>query len=159
MIIRQARVSDAAAITVMLNDVVDKTTITFTAVRKTEESVADDIRARGPAFQVVERDGEPVGFATYFPFRSGPGYGRTKEHSIVLTAKARGQGIGRALMTALEEVARAEGVHVLMAGVSGENPSGLAFHAAIGFVEVGRLSEVGFKFDRYLDLVLMQKVL
>lgn len=157
MIIRQARVSDAAALTAILNDVVDNTTITFTTLRKTEETVAADITARGAAFQVAENGGAVVGLATYFPFRAGPGYARTQEHSIVLTAQARGQGIGRALMTALEDVARAGGVHSLMAGVSGENAAGLAFHSAIGFVEVGRLPEVGFKFGRYLDLVLMQK--
>lgn len=159
MIIRPARATDAEALVMILNDVIDTTTITFTSQRKTVEDVRDDILAKGDAFLVVEIDGIAAGYASYFPFRSGPGYAHTKEHSIALAGPARGRGAGRALMQALEEVARAEGVHSLFAGVSGENPSGLAFHARLGFVEVARLPEVGFKFGRWLDLVLMQKML
>lgn len=159
MIIRPGRPDDAAPLTAILNDVIDNTTITFTSDRKTEAMVRDDIASRGAAYQVVEIDGVAAGYASFFPFRSGPGYARTKEHSIALGRGARGQGAGRALMAALEEVARGEGVHSLIAGVSGENPSGRAFHAAIGFVEIATLPEVGFKFGRWIDLVLMQKKL
>ncbi|SHH28779.1 GNAT family N-acetyltransferase [Marivita hallyeonensis] len=159
MIVRPARVSDAAAVTALVNDIVDNTTVTFTSVRKVEADIAADIASRGAAFQVVEIDGEVAGFATYFPFRAGVGYGHTKEHSIVLGPHARGRGCGSALMAALEDVARSDGVHSLIAGVSAENDVGRAFHAALGFVEVGVLPEVGRKFDRWLDLVLMQKIL
>jgi phosphinothricin acetyltransferase len=144
---------------VILNEVIDNTTITFTSERKTVQYVRDDIAARGAAFQVVELDGEAAGYASYFPFRNGPGYARTKEHSISLAPRARGKGAGRALMAALEAEARREGVHSLWAGVSAENPSGRAFHAAIGYTEIATLSEVGFKFGRWIDLVLMQKKL
>ncbi|WP_299792094.1 GNAT family N-acetyltransferase [uncultured Marivita sp.] len=159
MIIRPARPEDAEPLTVILNDVIDNTTITFTSERKNAQYLRDDIAARGAAFQVVELDGEAAGYASYFPFRNGPGYARTKEHSIALAPRARGKGAGRALMAALEAEARREGVHSLWAGVSAENPSGRAFHAAIGFEEIATLSEVGFKFGRWIDLVLMQKKL
>lgn len=159
MIIRPARADDAEALTVILNDVIANTTITFTSELKTVDYVRDDIAAKGPAFLVAETDGVAVGYASYFPFRNGPGYARTKEHSIALTKEARGTGAGRKLMAALEAVARAEGVHSLWAGVSAENPAGRAFHTVIGFTEVATLSEVGFKFGRWIDLVLMQKKL
>lgn len=159
MTVRQARADDAVAIAAMVNEIVDTTTVTFTTIRKTIESVEADIILHGAAYQVAELEGVVIGFATYFPFRVGPGYAATQEHSIVLAPEARGKGIGRLLMTVLEDVARYNGVHALIAGVSGENVEGIAFHAALGFREVGRLPEVGRKFDRWLDLVLMQKVM
>lgn len=157
MIIRPARDSDAPDIVALWNSFVHDSAVTFTTAEKSVEGITADIAARGPAFQVAEDGGTFLGFATYFPFRNGPGYAHTKEHSIMLTPAARGRGAGRALMAALEDVARAEGVHSLFAGVSGENPEGVAFHAALGFAEVARLPEVGRKFDRWMDLVLMQK--
>lgn len=159
MIVRPAGARDAGAIADIWNAVIRNTAATFTTLEKTEEAIAADIAARGEAFLVVEIGGAVAGFATYFPFRGGPGYRHTKEHTVILGPQAQGRGAGRALMARLEEVARDEGVHSLWAGVSGENPAGIAFHAALGYREVARLPEVGRKFDRWMDLVLMQKVL
>lgn len=89
MIIRPARAEDAEALTVILNDVIDNTTITFTSERKSVDYLREDIATRGAAFQVVEVDGVAAGYASYFPFRNGPGYARTKEHSIALAPHAR----------------------------------------------------------------------
>lgn len=157
MIIRPARPEDAEAVMALVNDVIANTTITFTTELKSLQTVQDDIASRGRAFLVVEVDGVAAGYASYFPFRGGPGYARTKEHSVALGPQVRGRGAGRALMAELEAEARSEGVHSLIAAVSGENPAGRAFHAAIGFAEIAVLPEVGFKFDRWIDLVLMQK--
>lgn len=159
MIVRPARVSDAAAVVALWNPWIETTAITFTTEPKTEQGVAADIAARADGFQVAERDGTVLGLATSFAFRSGPGYRFTREHTVVLAPQARGQGAGRALMTAIENAARADGVQSLFAGVSGENPDGIAFHAAIGFAHVARLPRVGYKFGRWMDLVLMQKFL
>jgi phosphinothricin acetyltransferase len=159
MRIRPARPGDAEAIAAIWNAVIDDTAITFTTERKTEQGLAADIATRGAGFQVACDAGAVVGFATYFPFRAGPGYAHTKEHSIQLAPAARGRGTGRALMAALEAAARAQGVHSLWAGVSGENPDGVSFHAALGFAEIARLPQVGYKFGRWMDLVLMQKML
>lgn len=159
VIIRQAEAEDAAQIATIWNHVIDTTTVTFTTDHKTVSGLQADIAARGPAFLVAVHGSDVLGFATYFPFRSGPGYVRTKEHSVQIVPDAQGSGLGRRLMQALEKTARAEDVHVLMAAISGENTGGMAFHAQIGFEHVGRLPQVGQKFGRVLDMVLMQKIL
>lgn len=157
MIIRPATTSDASAICAISNPIIRDTVITFTTCERLAPEVADEIAEKGPRFLVVEDQGTLVGFASFGPFRSGPGYAHTAEHSIQFARGARGMGYGRALMHSLEMVARKGGIRVLIAGISAANPDGIAFHAGIGFVEVGRLPQVGRKFERWLDLVLMQK--
>ncbi|WP_170758670.1 GNAT family N-acetyltransferase [Ruegeria lacuscaerulensis] len=159
MITRQAQVADAAAIAAITNAIIRETLVTFTTDERSAEDIAVDIKNRCPAYLVAEVDGQVVGFATYGPFRSGPGYARCREHTIQLAPEARGRGAGRSLMWALEAVAQAEGVHVLVAGISSANLDAIAFHASLGFSEVGRMPEVGFKWGKWLDLVLMQKIL
>ena len=159
MIIRQARVWDAEAIAAITNQIIRDTLITFTTTERSADNIAEDIRNRGRAYLVAEDAGLLQGFATYGPFRSGLGYAQCREHSVQLSAQARGKGIGRALMAVMEERARREGVHVLVAGISSANPGAEAFHTALGFHHVGRMPEVGIKWGNRLDLVLMQKIL
>ena len=159
MIVRPARRVDAAAICAIVNPIIRDTTITFTTEERVPGEVADEIDARLPAFLVAETGEGVIGYATFGAFRKGPGYAATREHSVHLAPGARGQGAGRALMAALEAVAVAQGVHVLVAGISGSNPGAVAFHARLGFAETGRMAQVGRKAGRWLDLVLMQKIL
>lgn len=159
MSVRQASRSDADAICAIWNPLIEQTATTFTTALKTSAGIATDIEERNGAFFVAEEAGQVIGFATYFQFRGGPGYAFTKEHSINLSPDVHGRGIGRALMTALEDHARDADVHSLWAGISAENPGGVAFHTRIGFEPVATLPEVGFKFGRWMDLILMQKFL
>ncbi|MEM1302525.1 MAG: N-acetyltransferase family protein [Pseudomonadota bacterium] len=154
MIIRQARADDLPAVAEIWNGVIRHTLQTFTTAEKT----VDGLAALNPIF-VAEVEGEIAGFAVYFPFRSGPGYARTIEHSIYLRPSAQGQGVGRSLMAALERHAKTAGFHVLISGMSAANPDGIRFHEKIGFKVVGRLSEVGYKNGQFIDLVLAQKIL
>ncbi|SLN28881.1 N-acyltransferase YncA [Roseovarius gaetbuli] len=159
MIVRQARPGDIEAILAIWNPLIRETSVTFTTEEKTPEGLGQDIAGRGEAFLVAERGGVILGFASFGAFRSGPGYAHTGEHTIILDAASRGRGVGRALMTRLEEVARSQRFHALVAGVSGENVGAIAFHRAIGFSEVARMPEVGRKFGRWMDLVFLQKLL
>ncbi|WP_108663546.1 GNAT family N-acetyltransferase [Acuticoccus kandeliae] len=160
MTIRHATLTDAAAIAEIWNAAIREPHITFTTILKTTEGtgalIAERQAAGEPVF-VAELDGKVVGFATYSTFRAGPGYQRTKEHSINLAPAGRGKGFGRALMGALEAHAAEAGVHSLIAGISGANPDGIAFHERLGFTLVGTIPEAGWKYGEYLDLVLMQK--
>lgn len=139
--------ADAAAICGLINWVIRDTVITFNSVEKGPGEIEAAMQGRQP-YWVAEAEGRVAGYATYGAFRNGVGYARSKEHSIVLRPEAWGRGAGRALMAALCDHARAAGVHSIFAGVSGENAAGVRFHAALGFEEVARLREVGWKFDR-----------
>ena len=88
-----------------------------------------------------------------------PGYLPTVEHSIHVREDCWGRGIGRRLIDALVARARAEGKHVMVAGIDSENVGSIRFHERCGFFEVARMPELGTKFGRRLDLVLMQRLL
>ncbi len=156
MIVRAARAGDAAAIAAIQNPVIRDTAITFNSVEKTPEMVAEAIRDL-PCFLVAEDGERLLGLVSYTQFRRGIGYARAMEHTIVLAPETRGQGVGRALMAAAEDHARRAGVGSMWAGVSGENSEGVSFHARLGYEEIARLPKVGFKFGRWMDLILMRK--
>lgn len=160
--VRPARPEDIPAILGFWNPIIRETTVTFSSEEKTEAGLLATFAARradGQEFFVAEEAGRVIGLATYAQFRGGNGYARAMEHTIILAPEARGRGAGRALMAAVEEHARAGGAHSMIAAVSAENEAGIAFHAAVGYPEVARIPEVGRKFDRWLDVVIMQKML
>jgi phosphinothricin acetyltransferase len=162
MIIRPAIDSDAPAIIALWNPQIRDTTITVSS----EERTADDVRqmiasrrAAGTEFFVAEEQAGLLGLVTYRQFRPGNGYAHSMEHTIIIAPGAWGRGVGRALMTTLEDHARSMGGHTMVAVVTAENDRALAFHRALGYVDVGFLPEQGRKFDRWLDLVFLQKIL
>lgn len=160
MIVRPAETRDAAAVAAIWNPVIRDTEITFNSVEMTEPDLVEVFAAKaaaGHAFVVAEAQGEILGFACYGQFRGGVGYARTMEHTVILAPGARGTGVGRALMKAVEDHARAAGAHTIFAGVSSGNPDGIAFHERLGYRQVAVLREVGWKFGRWFDLHLMQK--
>jgi L-amino acid N-acyltransferase len=160
--IRQARRADIPQIAALWNAIIRDTVITFNPQEKSERDVGSTILSRarqGHPFLVSVRDGQVLGFATYAQFRAGLGYARTMEHSINLAPAARGLGLGRALMTAIEDHAAARGVRAMVGAVTGSNHASIGFHAALGYVQVGRMPQVGWKFGQFHDLVLMQKLL
>ena len=112
-----------------------------------------------PVLVAADEAGEVLGYASYGPFRPFDGYRGTVEHSVYVAEAARRRGVARALLGALEEHARAAGLHVMLGGIAAENGPSLFLHRQLGFTETGRLPQVGQKFGRWLDLVFMQKVL
>jgi phosphinothricin acetyltransferase len=154
--IRAARPTDAQHVAAIWNHAIRDTTITFNPVEKSQAEVASLI---AKDCLVWEEQGNVLGFARYFAFRGGEGYRFTVEHTIMLHEKNHGQGGGRALMEALFAHAKEAGKHSMFAGCSAENAGAILFHSKLGFLEVATLPEVGFKFGRWIDLVLMQKTL
>lgn len=112
-----------------------------------------------PVLVAVDAAGQVAGYGSFGPFRPFEGYRATVEHSVYVAENARRAGLGSALLGALEARARDTGMHVMIGGVAADNDASLALHRRHGFTENGRLTEVGQKFGRYLDLVFMQKLL
>lgn len=158
--IRDACEADIDQILEIWNREIRETLITFNSAEKTEDDLAALLKQKATdsqPFLVTEQDNEILGFATYGQFRGGVGYRHTAEHTVVLAPNARGQGVGRHLMQAVETHAKENGFHSMWAGVCAENPDAVAFHKRLGYTEIAQLPEVGFKFGRWLDLILMQK--
>lgn len=161
--IRPATAGDLPAILQIVNQAIATTTADWNIAPQTLEERAAWFTSRQQAgfpVLVAERpDGTLIGWASYGPFREREGYATTVEHSVYVTEQARGTGAGSALLEALIEHARAAGKHVMVGGLDGENHASLRFHARHGFVIVGRMPEVGRKFDRWLELVLVQRTI
>lgn len=153
---RDARADDAAALAALDNRLIAGTTVTFRTAPTSAADRADWIAARQeagfPVLVAETGDGRLAGYASYGPFRSAPGYALTVEHSIHLDEEARGAGLGRALMTALQARARAQGLHAMVGVLSAENEASRGFHRALGFTPAALLPEVGHKFGRWLGI-------
>lgn len=162
MIIRDYRETDLTQLTAIYNDAVVNTTAIFNDRIVDEADRARWVEARlglGYPLLIAEVDGVAAGYATFGDFRAFDGYRFTVEHSIYVDSRFRRRGIARALLPYVAERAKAIGKHVMIGGITAENEASLRLHAEAGFAEVGRLPQVGRKFDRWLDLVFMQKIL
>lgn len=162
MHIRPAISDDASPISDIWNPVIRTTAATFTSIEKTVPELHKMIAERvalNHGFYVAQDADTLLGFATYGPFRNGPGYAHTMEHSVFLSPTAKRQGIGKALIETLENHARKAGIHSFIAGLSAENTAAIQFHANLGYAQVADIKQAGFKFDRWHDLVMMQKLL
>tara|TARA_R110002049_G_scaffold10127_6_gene50560 strand:- start:29515 stop:29997 length:483 start_codon:yes stop_codon:yes gene_type:complete len=153
--LRAATPLDATRIATLWNVMIRDSLATFTTVEKSVAEVEQMIADRPGAFWVAGRDVQ--GFVTFGPFRNGPGYASTVEHSIVIAPEAQGCGLGRDLMTQALTGAAARGHHAMIAAISGANPGAVFFHEMLGFDRVGHLPQVGRKSGQWLDLILMQK--
>jgi phosphinothricin acetyltransferase len=159
MQIRDAVEADFDQITAIYNEIVTRSTATYNDRPATrEERIAWWNGRLGQGYPVlVAADGARVaGFASFGDFRAWPGYRFTVECTIYIHAECRGQGIGTELLKTLAARAAALGKHVMIAGVDSENASSLRFLERFGFERAGCLREVGFKFDRFLDLVFLE---
>ncbi|WP_299282574.1 GNAT family N-acetyltransferase [uncultured Tateyamaria sp.] len=152
--IKPATPEDAQWIADLWNSIITDTLVTFTTIPKTSAEMTSLI-TDGPVLVLPDAQG----FATFGPFRSGPGYAHTVEHSIFLVPHARGKGQGRALMQALMDEARTRGAHVMVGAISGANPRAVEFHTRVGFERVALMPQVGRKAGQWLDLILVQKML
>ena len=160
--IRPARPADIPGVLAIYNDAVLHTTAVYTYDPLTLEMMQQWYKEKTeknlPVY-IAEVDGSVAGFASYGPFRSWPAYKYTVEHSIYVSKDFRRQGIAKKLLQSLIDTAQKMNVHTIVAGIDSQNGESIHLHKNFGFQEVGQLSEVGYKFDRWLDLKFMQLIL
>jgi L-amino acid N-acyltransferase YncA len=159
MLIRPAVDADLDAILAIHNDAILHSTALWTdevVERRDREEWLETRNAAGDAVLVAIEDDQLAGYAAYAQWRPKYGYRNTVEDSVYIAAPFQGRGVGRALVVALIEHARSAGHHVMLADIESGNAASVALHESLGFVEVGRLREIGTKFDRWLDLTILQ---
>jgi L-amino acid N-acyltransferase YncA len=159
MILRQAVDADLDAILAIHNDAILHSTALWTdevVERGDREDWLATRTGAGDAVLVAVENDEIAGYAAYAPWRAKYGYRNTVEDSVYIAAPYQGRGIGRALLVELIEHARGAGHHVMLADIESGNVASIGLHQRLGFVEVGHLREIGTKFDRWLDLTILQ---
>ncbi|MGO8972851.1 MAG: N-acetyltransferase family protein [Steroidobacteraceae bacterium] len=160
--IREASEGDLPAIVAIYNEVIANTTAVYSETPETLDARQAWWRHRQSQSYpvlVAEHEGAVAGFASFGDFRAWPCYRYTVEHSVHVRADRRGRGIGSALVSALLPRAATLGKHVMIAGVDAANTASIQMHEKLGFRRVAQFSEVGRKFDRWLDLVFLQRFL
>ena len=160
MEVRDAKESDLPGLLAIYNEVIATSTAVYSYIPVTLEDRLQwwqaRIARRFPVLVAVDSSGV-LGFSTFGDFRAWPGYRHTVEHSVHVRADTRGRGVGSTLVAELFPRAEELGMHVMIAGVDAANLPSIRFHERLGFVQAGRLREVGWKFDRWLDLVFLQR--
>ena len=160
--LRAAEIGDAEQIAAIYNYEVENTTATFDLVPRTIESQREWLSARSGAFSAIvahESSSGIIGFAALSTYRDRAGYRTTVENSVYVHREHQRRGVGRLLLSALLDVARDSGFHTVIARVDSQSAGSLALHRSLGFIEVGIEKQIGRKFGRWLDSVILQKML
>jgi L-amino acid N-acyltransferase len=162
MKIRNYKTKDANAILEIINDnILNSTALYDYEIRSLETQLAifDDKLKKGfPIIVAVFKD-EVVGFGYYSEFRFREAYKFTVEHSVYVNKNVHSKGIGKLILENLIDLAKAQNLHTMIAVIDSENQKSIDFHQKFGFEIVGTIKESGFKFDRWLHSVIMQKML
>lgn len=153
--------TDAAAITAIYNPYIQDTVISFETEPLTVWQMAERISSIYPLYPylVYEEDGQVMGYCYAHPWKERRAYRFTLETTIYLHPQAKSKGVGRMLMEALISECREAGFHSLLACITAENTDSVNFHLGLGFEQVSRFMQVGFKRGRWLDVVDLQLML
>ncbi|HEY9660960.1 MAG TPA: N-acetyltransferase family protein [Allocoleopsis sp.] len=161
--VRPATHADLPFILEIYNEAVLNTTASYdynpTTLEARVEWYENHLQNNLPILVAELTDGTIAGWSSLSAFRRAEGYCFTAEDSVYVAVAYRGKGIGKQLLIPLIEAAQQRGLHSIVAGIDAENEVSIGLHARLGFETVACLKEVAFKFDRWLDLVLMQRML
>lgn len=160
-LLRPATAADVPAITAIYADAVLHGTATFDIVPPAAAELARrlrDLQSGGFPYLVADDGGRVAGYAYAAPFRLRAAYDSTVEDSVYIAPESRGAGAGRALLTELVASCEALGFRSMVALIGDSaSAASIGLHAALGFTRAGTLCAVGYKHDRWLDVVLMQR--
>lgn len=159
--IRKANESDLKKITEIYNWAVQNTVATFDLENRTEDKAQEwFLLHRDPYYPlfVAEMNNEIVGWASISPFHPRPAYKASGEFSIYIAPDFQKRGLGKRFLATLCETAQQLGYHTLLGLITGTNTPSLSVAEKLGFLEVGRYREVGQKFGKVLDVVVVQKI-
>ena len=161
MEVRLARPTDAEATRAIYNAEVTTTTVTFDLVPRSLEDQLAWIESHAGAHPAVvaTEGGEVVGFGSLSAYRSRPAYATTVEDSVYVRVDRRGRGYGGAILSELVALATIHGFHSVIARIVGGHEASIGLHRSCAFDLVGVEREVGRKFGRWLDVVVMQRLL
>ncbi|MBI5337674.1 MAG: N-acetyltransferase family protein [Mycolicibacterium rufum] len=161
--VRPATTADLGAVADIYAHYVRSGVATFEVDPPTRDELSSrlgGVTAVGLPYLVAEIDGQVAGYAYCAPWKTRPAYRFTAEDSVYVAPHATGRGIGGALLDALLEHCAAAGIRQVIAVIVDADATGsLTLHRRRGFVDAGRLSAVGFKHDRWLDTILLQRTL
>ena len=161
--VRPALAVDLPGILEIYNDAVVNTTATYDFEPRTIEHritwFNDHVQTNYPVFVATSESGRIVGWSSLSRHHDRPGYRFTSENSVYVAADQRGKGIGRLLMPPLIDGARQRGLHAILGVIDAENQASIRLHASFGFERVAHLRQVGQKFGRWLDVVIMELLL
>lgn len=162
LLIRTAGVADVPAIAAIYASYVLTSAATFELEPPGDGELGQRMRSvieGGLPYLVAEVDGVVAGYAYASAFRAREAYRFTVEDSVYVGVEYAGRGVGRELLKELLARCRVAGCRQMIAVISGVNPASVAMHKSMGFADVGVLREVGYKFDAWQDVTLMQREL
>ena len=160
--IRNYQTKDCTAILAIINEAILNSTALYDYhPRSLDQQIAifEDKISKGFPVIIAEMNNKVIGFGYYSEFRFREAYKFTVEHSVYADKNYIGKGIGKLLLTELIQLAKAQNLHTMIGVIDSENTNSIDFHKKFGFENVGFIKESGFKFDRWLHSVFMQKIL
>ncbi|MBL9117378.1 MAG: N-acetyltransferase [Verrucomicrobiaceae bacterium] len=151
------------AIRGILNHAIVHTTARYDYLPKTADEMSSWFEGKQhaglPIIGLADDSGRLVGFGSYGPFRAFAAYKYTVEHSIYVDTEFQGRGFGKQLLDRLIQVAESQGFKTMVGVIDAENAGSIELHKKQGFITCGIIKEAGYKFGRWLDLVICQKQL
>jgi phosphinothricin acetyltransferase len=157
--IRTATENDLPRLLEIYNDIIINTTAVYDYEPHTMEMRKqwwETKKAQGFPVFVAEEEGRIVGFSSIGPFRAWAAYKYSVENSVYVASDERGKGIGKLLIPPLLDASKSLGMHTVIAGIDATNEASIKLHQRFGFEEVAYFKQVGWKFERWLDLKFLQ---